>query len=304
MIDKATDETSLEISETGAKFSTKGSAGARAAHSLIDMVSPFTEGGGAIGDVIRYFRQDMAIRATQRSLQIAETLNIPIKPVPAKFLVDWVEKASLEDPEDNSLTELWAGLLVSAGNQISPAHYQFKRIVSEMTPAHIELLSIICDHNFDHYAPYTPVKDYSALTSLFEKEKDELVAINDLEADPMDILNGLDNNTFKVERFSIVTVPKFSMNENLEIARNRTVFNNYTDAHVIKHFIEVGIIDRIERSIKVKCENLDNRLAHYLKFTALYLTPFGSDFLEACVPTKLSKVEEHQNKTPSQETSR
>jgi len=294
MKDTTTDETSLEISDTSAKFSIKGSAGARAAHSLLDLVSPFAEGGGAIGDVIRYFRQDMAIRATQRSLEIAETLNIPIKPVPPKFLVDWIEKASLEAPGDIALTELWAGLLVSASNQTSPAHYQFKRIVSEMTPSHVELLSIICDHNFSSYTPYKPNRDYSALKSLSENARQSPIVINDLENEIVKILDGIDNNTLKLERFSIVTMPKLSLNGTEKISRMRESFHDYTENHIIKHFIEVGIIDRIERSIQIECADFDNKLNQYIRFSALHLTSLGGDFIDACVPTKGRKIEEHE----------
>lgn len=294
MADDSRDETSFEASEKSVKFATKGSAAARAGHSLLDLISPFTEVGGAFGDVVRYFRQEMAIRATQRSLEIAETLNIPIKPVPTKFLVDWVEKASLEAPDDKALTELWGGLLTSAGINVSPAHYQFKRILAEMTSSHVELLSIICEHNFNSYEPYIPNKEYSAFRALFDQEKERAIPIKDLEVSPVEILDKIEGNTLKVEKFRVFTMPKFSLDQKTQISRVRTAFSDYTDSHVIKHFIEAGVLERINRTVRVNCEALDNKLGHYLEFDALHMTAFGLDFLEACVPTTDGKIQKHK----------
>jgi hypothetical protein len=81
-----------------------------AVHSLVDALSPFTQGMGLIGDHIRAHRYDVAIRITKRARELAEQRALPITPPPLKFTVPFIEKASTET-SDADLVEMWARLL-------------------------------------------------------------------------------------------------------------------------------------------------------------------------------------------------
>jgi hypothetical protein len=67
-----------------------------------------------------------------------------VKPVPVKFMVPFLEQASLEDPE-SSLVELWANLLASAAEGFDPHHIHFISIISRMSPAQGQILKELID---------------------------------------------------------------------------------------------------------------------------------------------------------------
>ena len=161
-------EVNVEISATTVTLGAKGSGADRLTHVVADALSPFAEGLGYIGDVIRFYRQDTALKSIARAVEVAERLDIPMRPVTPKFLVDWVEKASLESPDEPEMTDLWAGLLVSASRAPSPTHYVFKRILSEMTREHVRFLSDFCDFDVEDGLAFVPATDFSNWQNLVD----------------------------------------------------------------------------------------------------------------------------------------
>jgi hypothetical protein len=71
--------------------------------------------GGLIGDQVRFFRWKNAIRILERAKEYANERGVPPSNVPLKFLVPFLEGASLEEgPNTSRLIDMWAMLLVSA----------------------------------------------------------------------------------------------------------------------------------------------------------------------------------------------
>lgn len=125
------------------------------ASAWLDLISPFTEWAGLKGDelrsrreVLRLQREDVlseiAIRARSRlgSVQTA-------RPVPNKFLVPFLEKASLEDP-GSDLVEMWANLLVSASEQFESYHTHFVSIMAQLSAKQGEIFKEIISTNSKH----------------------------------------------------------------------------------------------------------------------------------------------------------
>ena len=141
----AEDEIEVSVGKDAFTVKSGGDAAARITHTIADLLSPFSESTGLIGDVIHYYRQDMALRAISRAREIAAKTGAKLQPVPPKFLVKWVEDASLEESKSDELVDLWAGLLVSASTEFSPIHFQTRRILSEITPEHVRFIEYMCD---------------------------------------------------------------------------------------------------------------------------------------------------------------
>lgn len=78
----------------------------------------------------------------------ASQLGVDIKPTPPKFLLPFIEKASLED--DDELKKKWAKLLVAAGNEYNPIHIQYSEILSQIGSDEAKLLKKIYDHQNKH----------------------------------------------------------------------------------------------------------------------------------------------------------
>jgi hypothetical protein len=77
--------------------------------------------------------------------------------IPNKFLVPFMEKASLEDA-DSELIEKWTSLLQAAAEDFKPHMTRFISMLAELGPAEIKLLHKICRANRNS-RPVTFVQD-------------------------------------------------------------------------------------------------------------------------------------------------
>jgi hypothetical protein len=106
------------------------------------IAGPLAESSDFLSDKIRYFRFRSALRTIQRAKEIAADADIQVHQVPTRFLVSFLEQCSLED-EGSDLTELWAGLLVSAAEKYDDRHAAYANILSQIGPRDALLLKAI-----------------------------------------------------------------------------------------------------------------------------------------------------------------
>src|SRR5215468_8206172 len=106
----------------------------------LDLISPLTEWAGLKGDELRFKRTQLRLQREDVLSKIVESARDKIKdpsqnekPIPNKFLVPFLEQASLEDP-DSSLVDMWASLLASAAKTYSSHHIHFVSIISHLSP--------------------------------------------------------------------------------------------------------------------------------------------------------------------------
>jgi hypothetical protein len=108
------------------------------AGAWLDLISPLTEWAGLKGDALRFKRtllrlqrEDILFEIVRRARKKIGNLS-HLKPIPNKFLVPFLEQASLEDPE-SSLIDMWASLLSSAAQNFSSYHTHFVSIISRLS---------------------------------------------------------------------------------------------------------------------------------------------------------------------------
>jgi hypothetical protein len=123
------------------------------AGAWLDLISPWTEWAGLKGDQIRHKRELLRLQReevlTTIALHARKQLNqtaVPIKPVPNKFLVPFLEKASLED-EHSELIGKWANLLTSAAIEFNHHMVRFCTILAEIGPTEVKFLHRLCREN-------------------------------------------------------------------------------------------------------------------------------------------------------------
>jgi hypothetical protein len=111
------------------------------AKALLDAISPFTGSLGIVGDWLADKRIELRAQRGQRLILIAskaqqalESQSVAPGPVPIKALLPMLEKASLEEGDDETLTDAWAALLASASVAYDPEVLTFTRILSELGP--------------------------------------------------------------------------------------------------------------------------------------------------------------------------
>jgi hypothetical protein len=133
-----------EIKETIPEDVTRAKAGA-----WLDLISPLTEWAGLRGDKLRHKREVLRLQREDTLAEIAHRARrrLPrdlttISPVPLKFIVPFLEQASLEDPE-SVLVDLWANLLVSASKEFGTHHIHFVSIISRISPSQGQILKEI-----------------------------------------------------------------------------------------------------------------------------------------------------------------
>lgn len=112
--------------------------------ALTDIFRPFTENRGLKADRIRLQRMDVLIQIAQKARKIAEIENIPLNPVPTKLMVPFLEKASREDRDDETMQDRWTALLLSASKNYQAKHLTFVDILSRLSADELKVLEETC----------------------------------------------------------------------------------------------------------------------------------------------------------------
>lgn len=111
--------------------------------SLTSLLQPFSAPHGIRKSQIRLQREDVLIDVAKRARAQLETEGGEAAPVPNKFFIPFLEKASLEDPA-SLLIEAWANLLVEASKNYDPKLSVYADILSKIGGADAEFLTKVC----------------------------------------------------------------------------------------------------------------------------------------------------------------
>jgi Abortive infection alpha len=108
------------------------------------MGSAGKELGALLADQVRFIRWKNAERILRRAAQFAKARGIKPNEVPVKFLVPFLEKASLEDWKDNkAVIDMWAHLLTSAISGYQSRQILYIDILGKLSSADAKLLSLM-----------------------------------------------------------------------------------------------------------------------------------------------------------------
>jgi hypothetical protein len=116
--------------------------------AITDIFRPFSERRGLKADQIRLQREDVLLEIAQKARERLRVEGLEPSPIPNKFLVPFMEKASLEET-GSPLIERWADLLASSSVDPDSAHPRFVQMLSEMTVDDAELLRKVAFHCID-----------------------------------------------------------------------------------------------------------------------------------------------------------
>jgi hypothetical protein len=122
------------------------------AGAWLTLLSPITEWAGLKGDALNFQRRLLRIQQEETLLRVALSVREKLTdatishPVPRKILVPALEKASLEDSEDQTMIELWANLLASATQKVS-VQPRFVGILEEIAGAQAKCLERVAFGN-------------------------------------------------------------------------------------------------------------------------------------------------------------
>lgn len=111
--------------------------------ATVDVFSAPRELLGWLGDQVRVHRVRSALKTLQRTREIASQCGVILTAPPTKFLAQFLEASSLEEPEDVDLIEAWANLLVTAATDYDSKHVFFTTVLKQLSAVEIELLEVL-----------------------------------------------------------------------------------------------------------------------------------------------------------------
>jgi hypothetical protein len=136
------DSLKVEASATSIAIEVKGRGASRAADALLDIISPFTNALGLLGDQFSNARRAAAIRAAAKAAKQLKDEGISSARIPPKILLPWLDGASLEtdEAEGDSLTDAWAGLFVRAAKSSDAVTISYIETLKKLGKEEAELL--------------------------------------------------------------------------------------------------------------------------------------------------------------------
>lgn len=261
------DKIKVGVSTDGVTIESEGIITARISNQIADLLSPFSEMAGLIGDRVRIFRQTAAINALTRAHEIASQRGLPVKPVPPKFLLEWLECASLEDEDDDELKTLWAELLASASQHPEVAKVAYIDFLRKIGSEDAKMLSWLAGDTtpwagLDYYR-YN--KDEEFIERVPEIVEEALNKNKDISMG--EILRRLEGAALQFNRWLLyISTPGH--------------FVLPTD-HYERNSRSYAVLER-EGAVKIHAQDVHVSPAGQLQVGWLTLTKFGFDFVWAC----------------------
>jgi hypothetical protein len=152
----------VEVSIGSGKIAIAGGNVGKISGTIVDLLSPFSEGLGWIGDALRIYREKSISKMLSKAQDIASKRDEVIHQVNPKNLVSIIEGASLEN-EDEDIIEIWARLLLSGGSEFDAELSVITEILRRIGGDEINILANLVNHPEDIYFP--------DLTDTHNKEK-------------------------------------------------------------------------------------------------------------------------------------
>jgi len=261
--------------------------GKEIAKSVCDLFSPLTELSGAIGDHIRIYRKLSVLKTLKRAEEKAKKEHIKLDTPPLKFLIPFIENASLEE-EDSSLIDLWAKLLVSSSTEFKAEHNLFIRILNELSPNEAKAFNYIAkSHIHDsfkgHESHYEDVESdwddtfaYIKIKDLLSKQKEkDLHKINYSDFERQ-LKEGYQQPGVVIYFFYVCTGKEKEYYTESLYDSPRTDFDNLFEPVSLSMLVSFGLIRKFE-SPEYWFDDIGISIYVYT------LTPLGSSFYYSCV---------------------
>lgn len=142
-----------------------------------DLLYPIREITGLIGDKIKTFRNEQAIKNYIAIGDYAAQFGLIIDIPPPKFLIPFTEQLSLEEMTEPTLQAMWANLLINSSNFQSENGLVYIDILKKLTCEQANLLLNIHHKTELLYAgPYVLSKDNPSDDYLFYRAADKALA--------------------------------------------------------------------------------------------------------------------------------
>jgi Abortive infection alpha len=190
-------------------------------------------------------------------------------PIPNKFIVPFLERASLED-EGGELVELWAELLASAAENYEPAYLRITEVLSQIGPSEVRFLKRLVTSNRNSL-PITFLEDVPLYFHSPYVHHDIRQCVMEGKEAPEVVQSVIK----KVEHpGGIITLALYSSEEDFVVEESHPNFERKDDVS-ISLLQSLGVLTT-QNAITFEDGNLD------ITFNLVSLTSFGVMLVQAC----------------------
>jgi hypothetical protein len=270
------------------------------------------EVGGLVADQIRYLRWKNAIKIIDKAARIAKNNRIDPKQVPLKFIVPFLEGASLEGEEkDDSVSDMWASLLASAVTKYESRYTIYIDLLKKLSTDDAQCLSnlrsmiskedIFSDDGFDPDLWNVGDKE-SAITYTsqnFEKTKEHIlkdfsprglsISARGYEASILKVLNDAGSRADIIPVYYDIG---FYYDGEWLNGSTSPVFRKDIEVGNLLNIVSFQLLEKFSSSVKIT-DGADCKKSARISVAWVCLTSLGFDFIKAChiskSPRKKSK---------------
>jgi hypothetical protein len=253
----------------------------RTLDAITDLLRPFSEGLGLIGDKIQLRRQKTLLEIAKRARERINILQKPIQPIPQKFFMPLLEKASLEDVSDDTLVSMWANLIATASTEPVQMLGQYINILSNIVPGQVLILKHMFDHGEGVVGYGHLLDNYYLLNQTgLPGSLNEHAALTDAEEFADAIIDNLNIKGVAIDTINIYYVDE-SLGDGFSICAPDGIYSDekYLD---FENLVRLGLIDRTE--IKKHSIGIFDIDVHYY-----IANPVGIDLFACCNPKRLPR---------------
>jgi Abortive infection alpha len=268
------------------------------AGAWLDLISPITEWAGLKGDALKFKRHLLRIQQEDSLLRVAQEVRKKLagqtatRQVPRKILIPALEKASLEDADDDVMVDRWANLLASAATDVK-VQPRFVGILEEMSGRQAECLERVAFNRHEKFHfPATILADSCIefaehhIRDDFEYEVQKTLTQESKIDDICDKLVSAFNRPGVYLRVVFIFGGHGEMWEGYDVIA-RTGIHDESDFSILESLGLVReVVLRYTTAAKSRKRQTFEISVHYY-----HLTGLGVEFCEVCSRTRMAELE-------------
>jgi hypothetical protein len=252
--------------------------------SLTDLIRPFSEKRGLKAGRLRLEREEVLYEIAVRARKRIELERTAVTPIPNKFLIPLLERASLEDLSDKKLLDMWSNLLATALTQKVELLGQYTDILSHLTGGQARLFEEIVSKTLPtdgsktktgHFIDQYYYLNQTGLPGSLQKHS----ALKRAKSFAKRVWEEIDGIGVAIDTVSIYDNEKSS--NDVTFLGNRNLYRDelFLD---FENLCRLGLLDKTElKNVAIGRYSVD--AIYYL------VTPVGIDLFACCNPTHIER---------------
>jgi hypothetical protein len=232
------------------------------AQALKKLLEPSSrEMGQLLADQVRFMRWRAALSIVEKAEKLSKEKGFAASAVPIRFLVPFLEKASLQDA-DGDLAKKWSALLAKAGDSYKDRYISYIEILNTLSPSEANILDAMwASASRDVFSAWSIGAPMEHLA-------------NQLDHSPMLGSSLSFNREVSADDFTTDGSIVYFFHEDDVPNMNELNLRDMPDFIDLSHLQSLGLVSVLWASVRTP------KHRHFVAVARL--TPLGYDFVDAC----------------------